>query len=284
MCFEFKYCVLWCIILCNGCKKEKWAHQRNSGKRRHNGDSAVAASANAAAHLWVLIFFMCEWVPVCVCVCWKLYWLQYNLHTYTQAELTFGQLMSLFLLWLVVTSSKPAALTNNAYNWFIVWLFLWIFVSFVLQLSNCTCCSCSCCCCSTGFAWKTRPPPTPNRRAAAVHSVECYHTSKMDRKAELERKKAKLAALREEKDRRRREKEIKDMEEAAGRIGTGTGIDKDQRKSVNPYTYEYSIQKYINYNYTICLQRSRWDAFVARRCARFGSVVLAVFSQFANFG
>lgn len=52
----------------------------------------------------------------------------------------------------------------------------------------------------------------------------------MDRKAELERKKAKLAALREEKDRRRREKEIKDMEEAAGRIGTGTGIDKDQRK------------------------------------------------------
>lgn len=59
----------------------------------------------------------------------------------------------------------------------------------------------------------------------------------MDRKAELERKKAKLAALREEKDRRRREKEIKDMEEAAGRIGTGTGIDKDQRKSVNPYTW-----------------------------------------------
>lgn len=54
--------------------------------------------------------------------------------------------------------------------------------------------------------------------------------TKMDRKAELERKKAKLAALREEKDRRRREKEIKDMEEAAGRIGTGTGIDKDQRK------------------------------------------------------
>ncbi|XP_064548721.1 cytoplasmic dynein 1 intermediate chain isoform X17 [Drosophila montana] len=55
----------------------------------------------------------------------------------------------------------------------------------------------------------------------------------MDRKAELERKKAKLAALREEKDRRRREKEIKDMEEAAGRIGTGTGIDKDQRKDLD---------------------------------------------------
>ncbi|XP_015041808.1 cytoplasmic dynein 1 intermediate chain isoform X9 [Drosophila pseudoobscura] len=55
----------------------------------------------------------------------------------------------------------------------------------------------------------------------------------MDRKAELERKKAKLAALREEKDRRRREKEIKDMEEAAGRIGGGAGIDKDQRKDLD---------------------------------------------------
>ena len=42
----------------------------------------------------------------------------------------------------------------------------------------------------------------------------------MDRKAELERKKAKLAMLREEKDRRRREKEQKDMEEAATRGGT----------------------------------------------------------------
>lgn len=52
----------------------------------------------------------------------------------------------------------------------------------------------------------------------------------MDRKAELERKKAKLAALREEKDRRRREKEMKDMEEATNRIGGGIGIDKDQRK------------------------------------------------------
>nr|AAC70940.1 cytoplasmic dynein intermediate chain isoform DIC3b [Drosophila melanogaster] len=55
----------------------------------------------------------------------------------------------------------------------------------------------------------------------------------MDRKAELERKKAKLAALREEKDRRRREKEIKDMEEAAGRIGGGAGIGKDQRKDLD---------------------------------------------------
>nr|CAI5837865.1 unnamed protein product [Callosobruchus analis] len=39
--------------------------------------------------------------------------------------------------------------------------------------------------------------------------------SMADRKAELERKKARLAALREEKDRRRREKELKDVEEAA---------------------------------------------------------------------
>lgn len=53
----------------------------------------------------------------------------------------------------------------------------------------------------------------------------------MDRKAELERKKARLAALREEKDRRRREKEIKDMEEAAGRVSTGH--DKDQRKDLD---------------------------------------------------
>lgn len=46
----------------------------------------------------------------------------------------------------------------------------------------------------------------------------------MDRKAELERKKARLAALREEKDRRRREKEMKDMEEISVRP------EKDQRK------------------------------------------------------
>lgn len=51
----------------------------------------------------------------------------------------------------------------------------------------------------------------------------------MDRKAELERKKAKLAALREEKDRRRREKELKDLEESAGRGGIP---DKDNRKYV----------------------------------------------------
>lgn len=43
---------------------------------------------------------------------------------------------------------------------------------------------------------------------------ETTMSSMSDRKAELERKKAKLQALREEKDRRRREKEQKDAEEA----------------------------------------------------------------------
>lgn len=48
-----------------------------------------------------------------------------------------------------------------------------------------------------------------------------------DRKAELERKKAKLQALREEKDRRRREKELKDVEEAATRVLGGVGDRKE---------------------------------------------------------
>lgn len=46
-----------------------------------------------------------------------------------------------------------------------------------------------------------------------------------DRKAELERKKAKLQALREEKDRRRREKEQKDAEEALARASTTSSLD-----------------------------------------------------------
>uniref|UniRef100_A0A182W555 Uncharacterized protein n=1 Tax=Anopheles minimus TaxID=112268 RepID=A0A182W555_9DIPT len=56
----------------------------------------------------------------------------------------------------------------------------------------------------------------------------------MDRKAELERKKAKLQALREEKDRRRKEKEQKDLEEAAGKLGhseTSTRKDLDEMLS-----------------------------------------------------
>ncbi|KAK0083659.1 hypothetical protein PV325_008433 [Microctonus aethiopoides] len=50
-----------------------------------------------------------------------------------------------------------------------------------------------------------------------------------DRKAELERKKAKLQAIREEKERRRREKEQKDVEEATVRAAT----DKDHRKELD---------------------------------------------------
>ncbi|XP_074034798.1 cytoplasmic dynein 1 intermediate chain short wing isoform X10 [Leptinotarsa decemlineata] len=49
-----------------------------------------------------------------------------------------------------------------------------------------------------------------------------------DRKAELERKKAKLQALREQKDRRRREKELKDVEEATTRTILGGGGDRKE--------------------------------------------------------
>lgn len=51
-----------------------------------------------------------------------------------------------------------------------------------------------------------------------------------DRKAELERKKAKLQALREEKERRRIEKAQKDAEEVAARA---VSMDKDQRKELD---------------------------------------------------
>ncbi|KAH9629822.1 hypothetical protein HF086_011472, partial [Spodoptera exigua] len=50
-------------------------------------------------------------------------------------------------------------------------------------------------------------------------------SSMSDRKAELERKKAKLQALREEKDRRRREKEQKDAEEALQRASATSSLD-----------------------------------------------------------
>lgn len=52
--------------------------------------------------------------------------------------------------------------------------------------------------------------------------------SSMDRKAELEKKKQKLAALRADKEKRRREKEAKDMEDATGRVVGGQ--DKDTRR------------------------------------------------------
>ncbi|XP_070506190.1 cytoplasmic dynein 1 intermediate chain isoform X2 [Chironomus tepperi] len=51
----------------------------------------------------------------------------------------------------------------------------------------------------------------------------------MERKVELERKKAKLQALREEKERRRKEKEQKDLEDAK----TGVAIEKDTRKDLD---------------------------------------------------
>ncbi|XP_008485851.1 cytoplasmic dynein 1 intermediate chain-like, partial [Diaphorina citri] len=52
-----------------------------------------------------------------------------------------------------------------------------------------------------------------------------------DRKAELEKKRIKLQIMREEKERRRKEKELKDVEEAAGR--SGAMGDKDQRKELD---------------------------------------------------
>uniref|UniRef100_A0A6M2DIL6 Putative cytoplasmic dynein intermediate chain n=1 Tax=Xenopsylla cheopis TaxID=163159 RepID=A0A6M2DIL6_XENCH len=55
-------------------------------------------------------------------------------------------------------------------------------------------------------------------------------SSQSDRRAELERKKAKLQALREEKDRRRREKEMKDFEEASIRL---QGPEKDNRRDID---------------------------------------------------
>ena len=53
-------------------------------------------------------------------------------------------------------------------------------------------------------------------------------TAMSDRRAELERKKARLQALREEKDRRRREKELKDVEEATNRVLLGTEGDRKE--------------------------------------------------------
>lgn len=55
----------------------------------------------------------------------------------------------------------------------------------------------------------------------------------MDRKAELERKKAKLAAIREEKERRRREKEAKDMEDATNKLTSGHDKDSTRYEEVD---------------------------------------------------
>ncbi|XP_042203631.1 cytoplasmic dynein 1 intermediate chain-like isoform X8 [Homarus americanus] len=54
-----------------------------------------------------------------------------------------------------------------------------------------------------------------------------------DRKAELERKKAKLMALREEKERRKREKEQKDAQEAAARASNAPRNDQDLDKMLS---------------------------------------------------
>lgn len=69
---------------------------------------------------------------------------------------------------------------------------------------------------------------TSNIRSAKLESLDrLKQLSKMDRKAELERKKAKLQAIRDEKDRRRREKEQKDLEDARAGV---TAPERDQRK------------------------------------------------------
>ncbi|XP_059487686.1 cytoplasmic dynein 1 intermediate chain isoform X13 [Neocloeon triangulifer] len=54
-----------------------------------------------------------------------------------------------------------------------------------------------------------------------------------DRKAELERKKAKLQAIREEKERRRREKEQKELEDATLRVATQGAASMDQKKELD---------------------------------------------------
>lgn len=53
-------------------------------------------------------------------------------------------------------------------------------------------------------------------------------TKMSDRKAELERKRAKLAAMKEESKRRLREKEAKDMEDATNKIASGQ--ERDSRR------------------------------------------------------
>ncbi|XP_014208242.1 cytoplasmic dynein 1 intermediate chain [Copidosoma floridanum] len=59
-----------------------------------------------------------------------------------------------------------------------------------------------------------------------------------DRKAELERKKAKLQAIREEKERRRREKEQKDVEEARLRA---SNTNRDQQKEVDALLSSFGV-------------------------------------------
>lgn len=74
----------------------------------------------------------------------------------------------------------------------------------------------------------------------------------MDRKAELERKKAKLVAMREEKERRRREKEAKDMEEATNKLASGQQ-DSTRYEDHNFFRCVYYAFSWIRNNFfTIC--------------------------------
>lgn len=78
------------------------------------------------------------------------------------------------------------------------------------------------------------PPPTALWRSLLQRfttAAPYEKKSSMDRKAELEKKKQKLAALRADKEKRRREKEAKDMEDATGRVVGGQ--DKDTRRYEN---------------------------------------------------
>lgn len=86
----------------------------------------------------------------------------------------------------------------------------------------------------------------------------------MDRKAELERKKAKLAAIREEKERRRREKEVKDMEDATTKLVTGQ--EKDPRFVSRFFTRDLCQFSKLNLqgnNLSIVLKIAIW-----MRCCR----------------
>lgn len=100
----------------------------------------------------------------------------------------------------------------------------------------------------------------------------------MDRKAELERKKAKLAAIREEKERRRREKEAKDMEDATNKISSAH--DKDARR----YWMQIIHPIYFQFKISFTPQRLGWNAFVFGRCTGVGSVVFLVLGKFDYIG
>lgn len=88
----------------------------------------------------------------------------------------------------------------------------------------------------------------------------------MDRKAELERKKAKLAAIREEKERRRREKEAKDMEDATIKLTSGHDKDSTRYEAVDMFhktMYRYTSE--WTYMYAECLYGQSRMAIRIRR-------------------